>query len=75
MPVDWVSAATAHILLHPEHHGLTYHLTPVQPVTARQIEAAMSAYFNYYGPVYAGRGDLGELSELEKTFQAARVAL
>jgi hypothetical protein len=70
VPVDWVSAVTTHILLDSRSHGRTYHLTPMQPVTARQIEEAMSGRFNYYGPTFAGPGALAkqDLNELEKTF-------
>jgi thioester reductase-like protein len=70
VPVDWVSAVITHLVLSPRHHGRTYHLTPLQPVTARQIEEAMSSHFNYYGPTFVGPAALapGDLNELEKTF-------
>jgi nucleoside-diphosphate-sugar epimerase len=31
VPVDWVSAALAHIVSRPEHHGRTYHLVTRRP--------------------------------------------
>jgi nucleoside-diphosphate-sugar epimerase len=70
VPVDWVSAVIAYLVLTPAHHGQTYHLTPLRPVTARQIEEAMSSHFGYYGPTFAGPEALGngDLNELEKTF-------
>jgi thioester reductase-like protein len=70
VPVDWVSAVITHLFLTSRHHGRTYHLTPVRPVTARQIEEAMSDHFRYYGPTFAGPNALaqGDLNELEKTF-------
>src|SRR5262245_5260116 len=70
VPVDWVSAVTAHLLLHPGCHGRTYHLTPTRPVTARQIEAALSSRLNYGGPTFVGPGGLarGGLNDLEELF-------
>src|SRR5262249_43666781 len=68
--VDWVSAVISHIVHMPEHHGRTYHLTPLRPVTARQIEEVMSGEFNYYGPTFGGRDALagGALNDLEQAF-------
>jgi nucleoside-diphosphate-sugar epimerase len=69
IPVDWVSAVTTHLLLNPEHHKQTYHLTPLEPVTARQIEEAMSEHFGYYGPAFVGPDGLaGPLNEVEQKF-------
>jgi thioester reductase-like protein len=70
VPVDWVSAVTAHVLQRPELHGRTYHLTPLQPVTARELKAALTRGFNIYGPVFAGPDALrnGDLNDLEKMF-------
>lgn len=68
--VDWVSATTAHLVLAPKYHGQTYHLTPLQPVTARLILETAADYFNYYGPTFAGPDGLadGNLNFLEKMF-------
>jgi nucleoside-diphosphate-sugar epimerase len=68
--VDWVSAVTAHVYQHPELHGRTYHLTPLQPVTARELETAVTRGFNIYGPVFAGPDALrnGNLNDVEKMF-------
>jgi nucleoside-diphosphate-sugar epimerase len=70
VPIDWVSAVLTHMLLRPEWHGRTYHLTPRQPVTARTIEEAMAANYGYYGPRFVGPEALarGPLNELEKHF-------
>lgn len=70
VPVDWVSAVITHLALDPSHHGRTYHLTPDHPITAREIEAALSSYLKYYGPTFAGPEALGagDLNDLEKTF-------
>jgi thioester reductase-like protein len=70
VPVDWVSAVTAHVIQRPELHGRTYHLTPLRPVTARELEAALTGWFNIYGPVFVGPDALhnGELNDLERMF-------
>lgn len=43
VPVEWVSQAIVQILSSPAYHGLTYHLTPRNKVTARQVAEAMQA--------------------------------
>lgn len=70
VPVDWVSAVTTHLIVNPEHHGRTYHLTPREPVTAREIEEAMCSHFGYYGPTFVGPDGLAgsELNEVELRF-------
>jgi nucleoside-diphosphate-sugar epimerase len=70
IPVDWVSAVTTHLVLNPKHHGRTYHLTPLEPVTAREIEEAMCSHFGYYGPTFVGPDGLakGDLNEVERRF-------
>lgn len=70
IPVDWVSAVTTHLVLNPKHHGQTYHLTPVEPVTAREIEEAICSHFGYYGPTFVGRDGLAQddLNEVERKF-------
>jgi thioester reductase-like protein len=68
VPVDWVAAATSHLVLHPRHHGATYHLTPTQPVTARDLEGAMAHYFQLHGPTFVGHEHLGKLNDLEHQF-------
>ncbi|WP_165251518.1 SDR family oxidoreductase [Paludisphaera soli] len=70
VPVDWVSAVIAEVVLRPELHGKTYHQTPTPPVTARQLEGAMEAYFNYTGVTFAGPGarSSGDLNAAEAAF-------
>jgi len=72
VPVDWVSAVTAHVVQHPELHGRTYQLTPLWPVTMRELEGAVTRSFNIHGPVFAGPDALrkGDLNDLEKMFYA-----
>ncbi len=73
VPVDWVSEVIAHLVLHPEHHGHTYHLTPPKPVTAGEIQKAMADYFNLYGPTFSGPAVLekNDLNDLERAFYDA----
>lgn len=70
VPVDWVSAVIAELLLDPSHHGRTYHLVPEQPVTAREIEEAMSSFFNYFGPTFTGSDPLApeDFNQVEQMF-------
>ncbi|MBX7103306.1 MAG: SDR family oxidoreductase [Gemmataceae bacterium] len=70
VPIDWVGEMMAHILLHPELHGKTYHLTPFQPVVARTIETAMATKFGFYGVTYVGPDALTKenQTEIEKQF-------
>jgi thioester reductase-like protein len=70
IPVDWVSAVTSHIFLNPSLHGQTYHLTPLEQVTARESHDAMMRYFNFYGPTFVGPGELdpASMNDYEKMF-------
>ena len=43
IPVDWVSEAITQIVVSPEHHGDTYHLTSDSPVTSRLILDVLNA--------------------------------
>jgi thioester reductase-like protein len=69
VPVDWVSAVITHLVLSPQHHGRTFHLTPDEPVKSSQLQDWVSDYFNYHGPVFVGPDALAtaELTEREKT--------
>jgi len=42
VPVDWIALVMGHLFNDPRHHGLTYHLTPEQPVTIAESCAVMS---------------------------------
>jgi nucleoside-diphosphate-sugar epimerase len=70
IPVDWVSAVTTYLVLNSQCHGQTYHLTPLEPVTARAIEEAMCSHFGYYGPTFVGPDGLaaGNVNEVERKF-------
>jgi len=69
VPVDWVSAVMAHVILSPECHGKTYHLVPQHPVTTRLIRDVMEESARFYGPTFIGSGSHpDDLSELEALF-------
>lgn len=69
VPVDWVSATIASIVLRPEYHGKTYHLAPERAVTARELEEAMAARFGYTGVTFVGPGlDPADRNEFEAQF-------
>jgi thioester reductase-like protein len=68
VPVDWIAAAASHIVHHPRLHCRTYHLTPTQPVTARELEGVLAQYFQFHGPTFVGQESLGKLNDLEHQF-------
>jgi hypothetical protein len=65
-----VSAVATRLFAHPECHGQSYQLTPLQPVTARELQEAISRQFNLYGLRFDGPDALkgGDLNDLEKMF-------
>lgn len=68
--VDWVADAIVHILLHPEYHNTTYHLTPEKPSNSRDLTAALSKYFQYEGVQFVGSQviPVEEQTEIERFF-------
>ncbi len=69
VPVDWVSEAIAEILVSPQLHGRTYHLTPEQPVTSRMLCEVLQRVNNFHGTQFCGRNaEVPEPSEPEKIF-------
>lgn len=69
VPVDWVSAVMSHVISHPEHHGKTYHLTPLHPVTARMLGDIFEEAVGFYGVKLEGAGKpLTGLTEYEQLF-------
>ena len=70
VPVDWVSAASTQIFLNPAHHGRTYHLAPVKPVTVSELHDYLAQCFKFYGPVFIGAHTLNpdEMNDYEKMF-------
>jgi thioester reductase-like protein len=49
VPVDWVGAVIAHLAADPQHHGLTYHLTPRESTSVALLcdvmDEAISKHF------------------------------
>ena len=69
VPVDWVSAAITEILMSPEHHGKTYHLTPRRPVTSRTLSEVLERFNNFRGTMfYGGTKDISDPTDAEKLF-------
>lgn len=67
--VDWVSAATAHIVTNRQFHGATYHLTPTQPVTASTIRDVLEEAYDFRGTTFAGYGTpIEDPTEVEQLF-------
>jgi thioester reductase-like protein len=69
VPVDWVGDVMTHIVLAPQHHGKTYHLTPPIPVTMRLMKDVLEESIGIYGVQFEGAGDRrANLSETEALF-------
>ncbi len=66
VPVDWVSAAMSRIVLDEQWHHRTYHLTPSQPTTSRQLEDALQEYFHYDAVEFIGRVTLDDRDKTEE---------
>ena len=69
VPVDWVSAVMTHVITHPEHHGKTYHLTPLHPVHSRLLADILEEAVGFYGTKLEGLGTpISGLSEYQQLF-------
>lgn len=69
VPVDWVSAVICHIFNTPAAHGKTFHLSPIDPITPKNIIDAGYKYFNSCGVEFTGsqrKFDAGALNPLER---------
>jgi hypothetical protein len=53
--VDWTSEVICRLFNNPAAHGGTYHVTPDQPMTAKQLIDYTGTYFNCTGVVYDAR--------------------
>jgi thioester reductase-like protein len=69
VPVDWVARAIVRILLLPEWHGRTYHLTSPEPVPARLLKEVAEEVLGIEGVGWAAEGRPAPASELEQTFR------
>jgi thioester reductase-like protein len=69
VPVDWISAAIAHLFTHSEHHGKVYHLTHPHPTTVRAIQQVIQEAIRTYSTrPTADRVNSEELATYEKLF-------
>ena len=66
--VDWVSRAIAEILVRPECHGQTFHLTSPQPVTTRVMSEVLEQVIDGCHNRFVGPGPLKDPSTIEKLF-------
>lgn len=53
VPVDWVAAVLTHILLRPELHDKTYHLTPRHRTTVQLVRDVFEEVFREYAGISA----------------------
>lgn len=56
VPVDWVSQAMARIVVTPNLHGKTYHLTPRLPINMRLVRDVFEEAVGFYGAGFYGAG-------------------
>lgn len=59
VPVNWVSEVICHIVNHPEAHGRTFHLSPDNPVTPKQVVEYCYGFFNSTGVLYQPQENAG----------------
>jgi hypothetical protein len=70
IPVDAVSNASVQIIKQRGCSGASYHLTPIQPCTMFDLEAALAHYFGYDGVRFVSPDGLktADLNEIERAF-------
>jgi hypothetical protein len=54
VPVDWVSAVIVHVLLRPELHRQTYHLTPRERTTVKLVSDVFEQVMREYAGIQEG---------------------
>ena len=54
VPIDWVSKVMTHLVLTPESHGRTYHLTPDECTSVQELLDFCYGYFNSTGVKFVG---------------------
>ena len=69
VPIDWVSKVMTHLVLTPEAHGRTYHLTPDQCTTVQELLDFCCSYFNSTGVKFVGaNAEVSADNEFAQTF-------
>lgn len=58
IPVEWVSAVMCRLFETPEARGLTFHIAPENPITAREIIEFCGNAFNSTGATFCGHGEI-----------------
>ncbi len=58
IPVEWVSAVMCRLFETPEARGLTYHIAPENPISAREIIEYCGECFNSTGATFCGHGEI-----------------
>jgi thioester reductase-like protein len=66
--VDWVSRAISEILVRPECHGKTFHLTSPNPVTSQVMSDVLEQVIDGCNNCFVGPGPLKDPSNIEKLF-------
>lgn len=70
VPVDWVSAVMCRLLDEPAAHGQTFHLAPIEPITAGEVINYSRSYFNTCDAEYCGEKHIPEesMNDYEREF-------
>lgn len=68
--IDWVADMMYHIFSNPEHHNQTYHITPDDPCSSKDIVEALAEYFDFDGVQFVGHNEIPkeDRTELENLF-------
>ncbi|MFP6769123.1 MAG: SDR family oxidoreductase [Planctomycetaceae bacterium] len=66
--VDWVSAAIVGVLVQPEYHGRTFHLTSPSPVTTLVMRDVLEELIDNCENRFVGSGPLKDPSLIERLF-------
>ena len=69
VPVDWLAAAIAYLVTHPEHHNQTYHLASPKPVPVADVQLVVrDAIEKHYPKPLATSISEEELNAIEGLF-------
>lgn len=54
VPINWLVKAIASVVIRPEHHDKTYHLTPQVSITAKNVSDSLYDYFGFGSIEFVG---------------------